>query len=86
MVGNTHEDVDQLFSRIPTHMAHNDAHTLPQLLHNVEQSTAPAPIVQQLKVAYDYKSVMASARGLIEGIIGPHVFKFEETDGNIRMG
>ena len=86
MVGHTHEDVDQMFSRVSAHMARKDAHTLPQLLSNMEQSFAPAPIVKHLKALYDYKGQMAYARGLIEGISGPHVFRFEETDGQIRLG
>ena len=38
MVGHTHEDVDQLFSRISSGLAKRDAHTLPQLLEAIEKS------------------------------------------------
>ena len=43
MVGHTNEDVDQLFSRISSRMAKDDAHTLPQLKTAVESSTTPSP-------------------------------------------
>ena len=56
MVGNTHEDVDQMFSRISALMARKDAHTLPQLLSNMEQSLGPAPIAQHLKALYVIKA------------------------------
>ena len=85
MVGHTHEDIDQVFSRVATHMGRNDAHTLTELLNCITKSTTPEPDVVHLKSIFDYKEVLMNARGLIEGITGPHVFRFAEEDGNIIM-
>ena len=77
MVGHIHEDVDQMFSRISTHMARRDAQPSPPLLSKMEQ---------HLEALYDYKGQITYARGHKEGISGPHGFRFEETDGQTRIG
>ena len=71
MVGHTHEDVDQMFSWIATHMSRKDAHKLSQLL---KQGLTPSPVVHHRKVMYDYKGQMMYAKGLIEGISSVHAF------------
>ena len=85
MVGHTHEDIDQVFSRISSGMARQDAHTLPQLLERIATSTTPQPKCLHLKSLYDYKGKMPLAPGLIEKIMQPHVYKFEEIDGEVVM-
>ena len=71
MVGHTHEDVDQMFSWIATHMSRKDAHIFSQLL---EQGLTPSPVVHHRNVMYDYKGQMMYAKGLIEGTSSVHAF------------
>ncbi|XP_060595320.1 uncharacterized protein LOC132749532 [Ruditapes philippinarum] len=85
MVGHTHEDIDQVFSRISTHQSHVDAPTLPDLHKAIRDSTTPAPVVSSLTGIYDYKEKLEHCRGLIEGISAPHQFVFKEVDGKIVM-
>ena len=42
MVGHTHEDVDQLFSRFSMYLNRKDAHSMPSLIDAFEQSYSPA--------------------------------------------
>ncbi|XP_053387249.1 uncharacterized protein LOC123562516 [Mercenaria mercenaria] len=85
MVGHTHEDIDQVFSRISTHMRHVDAPTLPALLHGITESTTPTPEVLEVKGIYDYKSCFEDVRGMIEGISGPHQFMLKEKNGKVIL-
>ena len=85
MVGHTDEDTDQVFSRISSGMARQDAHTLPQLLEKISTLTTPQPKCLHLKLLYDYKGKMPFAPDLNEKIMQPHVYKFEEVDGEVVM-
>ena len=85
MVGHTHDDTDQVFSRISSGMARQDAHTLPQLLERIFTSTTPQLKCLHLKSLYDYKGKMPFVPGLTEKIMQPHVYKFEEVDGEVVM-
>ena len=85
MVGHTHEDIDQLFSRISSGLAKRDAHTLPQLLEAIETATTPKPVCQHLRSLYDYRDKLLKCKGLVDGIMAPHHFKFEEKNGEVIM-
>ena len=85
MVGHTHEDVDQMFSRISSRMVKVDAPTLPELKAAVEPSTTPSPEVIHLKAILDYKKALMQCKGLIKLITSPHVFKFSEVEDHIDI-
>ena len=85
MVGHTHEDVDQLFSRISSGLAKRDAHTLPQLLEAIEKSATPKPATHHLRSMYDYRGKLIKSMGLVDGIMAPHHFKFEMVNGEVIM-
>lgn len=87
MVGHTHEDIDQVFSRVATGLTHQDVHTLPQLLQAISKSTSPEPICKHLNALYNYKEKLCSVTPdrLFSGIMGPHVYKFEMVERDILM-
>ena len=85
MVGHTHEDVDQLFSRISSGLAKRDAHTLPQLLEAIETSATPKPVCHHLQSLYDYRGQLIKSMGLVDGIMAPHHFKFELVNDKVIM-
>ncbi|XP_060558548.1 uncharacterized protein LOC132718827 [Ruditapes philippinarum] len=85
MVGHTHEDIDQVFSRISCHMKHVDAPTLPALLHAIGDSTTPSPQVVNLEGIYNYKATLENVRGMIEGISGPHQFMIKKKEGKVIL-
>jgi len=84
MVGHTHEDIDQVFSRVATWIRRKDMVTLPDLVDNLRLSQQPAPVVDSL-TCYDYKRGLADCRGLIQGIATPHHFIMSEVDGKVTM-
>ena len=85
MAGHTHEDVDQLFSRISSGLAKRDAHTLPQLLEAIETSATPKPVCRHLQSLYDYRGQLIKTMGLVDGIMTPHHFKFELVNDKVIM-
>ena len=86
MVGHTHEDVDQMFSRISSKLAKVDVHTLPQLMTAIEESTTPSPEVIHLRSIVDYRASLLQVKGLIGSIRDTHVFKFQQNaDGLMKV-
>lgn len=81
MVGHTHEDIDQVFSRISTKLAHYDSKNLINLHEGIKESYTPQPVVQNMCAVYDYKRMLATNSSLV-GISTPHVFKFSLNDEN----
>ncbi|XP_066302145.1 uncharacterized protein [Branchiostoma lanceolatum] len=76
VVGHTHEDVDQFFSRISTTLKRSEATTLPELIETIEKSYTPAPEAFQLKHVGDYKEWLSDELENIYGHSVPHCFKF----------
>lgn len=54
MVGHTHEDVDQVFSRIAVKLKRRNASTLPDLQNVIKEAYNPMPECQELKVLFDF--------------------------------
>ena len=61
MVGHTHEDIDQVFSKISTGFAKRDIPTLPNLLQAIESSKTPSPVCKHLKSILYYKATLCEA-------------------------
>ncbi|WAR29289.1 hypothetical protein MAR_002857 [Mya arenaria] len=85
MVGHTHEDIDQVFSRVSSHLRRQEVLTLPNLHKEMQDSQHPSPITTHLEGIFDYKKTMEGQRGLIEGISVPHHFIIAEDDGCVKM-
>ena len=84
MVGHTHEDVDQLFSRISQRLHVEEAHTLPDLHRVTANAFTPAPEVIHLPSIWDIKPHLSEV-GYCQGISTPHVFKFTLRDDRVIM-
>lgn len=44
MVGNTHDDVDQLFNRVSTKLCQENAPTLQELHSRIREASTPSPV------------------------------------------
>ena len=75
MVGHTHEDVDQMFSRVSVHLANEAVPTLPLLHKLVEEAYHPQPIVHHLDNLWDYRDLGVQGRVHLTGHGSPHLFK-----------
>ena len=58
LVGHTHEDIDQFFSRIAKHLQSNNAITVNQLIEAVKHAYTPSPIVRNMKNVANFKQYM----------------------------
>ncbi|XP_078586053.1 uncharacterized protein LOC144877086 [Branchiostoma floridae x Branchiostoma japonicum] len=76
MVGHTHEDVDQFFSRISTTLQKSEATTLPELQALIESSYTPQPEAFEVSHVGDYKEWLSDELETISGHSVPHCFKF----------
>ena len=85
MVGHTHEDVDQMFSRISQHLTGKSIPTLPVLQELMKASYHPTPIVSHLEGAWDYRQLSLESRISMQGHSSPHVFRFKEVAGEVVM-
>lgn len=86
MVGHTHEDVDQLFSRISQRLARNDAHTIADLSDEIKRSYTPSPVVEQIRRLFDIKTVVSDLLNDVSGHSEPHQFKIEKNkDGIVSL-
>ncbi|KAH3793941.1 hypothetical protein DPMN_147469 [Dreissena polymorpha] len=74
MVGHTHEDIDQVFSSVATHLRRVDCVTLPDLQKGLQESSSTQTAVYHLTGLNDYKAALEDCRGILTGISGPHQF------------
>lgn len=84
MVGHTHEDVDQLFSKISQRLHVEEAHTLPDLHRVTANAFTPSPGIIHLPAIWDFKPHLSEV-GYCKGIATPHVFKFTLNDDRVIM-
>lgn len=62
MVGHTHEDVDQMFSRVSVNIARKSVPTLPILQDLARDAYHPVPNVQHLENIWDYRQMGISSK------------------------
>ncbi|CAC5418453.1 unnamed protein product [Mytilus coruscus] len=80
MVGHTHEDVDQLFSRISVKASKEKTTTIPSLLDLIKRSYTLQPIAKHVESLYNFRDQMAFPSSLA-GNKSQHVFKLTK-DGD----
>ena len=86
MVGHTHEDVDQFFSRISTKANQQAAVTLPDLQNIIATAVDPEPTVYQLTNLWDFRSLSEEAQAKFELFKECHTFKFILTEeGKVKL-
>ena len=86
MVGHTHEDVDQMFSRISVHLTGKAIPTLPVLQGLMRDAYHSTPMVQHLDGLWNYRELGMASAATLQGHSGPHVFRFKEEEGAVQMG
>ena len=86
MVRHTHEDVDQMFSRISVHLTGKAIPTLPVLQGLMRDAYHPTPMVQHLDGLGNYRELRMASAATLQGHSGPHVFRFKEEEGAVQMG
>ena len=76
MVGHTHEDIDQLFSRFP--LGWNPAMTVPELIEHFEESFTPKPTSVTVNKLFDISAWLTPYFSKqIKNTMGPHLYKIE---------
>ena len=92
MVGHTHEDIDQFFSKFSQYLQHNSAHTLPgnkvmsliaaitifypDFLSAITSCYADVSSAVLLDTMYDVKSWLTPHLDMLQYHSYPHVFRF----------
>jgi hypothetical protein len=78
MVGHTHEDIDQFFSRLATWLRKHCAVTLPQLFLGLQQCYTPDPIVFKIRELYDIKGWLDPHLNIMSKHSNPHCFRIKK--------
>ena len=82
MKGHTHEDVDQLFSRISTHTAKHNVPTLSSLLNHIPQAyNKPNTTADRIQTVYNIKDWLFPCLNKIANHSQPHQFKITKKEG-----
>nr|XP_054753079.1 uncharacterized protein LOC129258865 isoform X1 [Lytechinus pictus] len=79
MVGHTHEDIDQLFSRISTHLKKKNITTLPKLLQAIPASFQRADCIttsERISHIFDVRQWLLPHQHTMQYHSKPHIFKF----------
>ena len=77
MVGHTHEDVDQFFSRFSSRLSWNSAKTLPALMNHLEESYSPKPTSVLIDKIFKISQWLEPYIGSIRLHTGPHQYKIK---------
>ncbi|KXJ22492.1 hypothetical protein AC249_AIPGENE2579 [Exaiptasia diaphana] len=77
MVGHTHEDIDQMFSRISVTLRKSDAVTLEELKSIIRKSYHPTPMTSYVENHYDIKAWLYPYLAVFENHSQPHAFRFK---------
>lgn len=85
MVGHTHEDVDQFFSRISVKCNQQSAVTLTDLQDIIKTSVEPTPNVTHLYSVYDFRALSDMADFYFKDIMDKHMFVFKKSNDRIFL-
>ena len=85
LVGHTHDDIDQMFSRVSTYLHRNDATTLPKLHSAVKTSYSKCNLVDDVEEVLDWKEWFAPCRVPLHGHTKMQQFKIEWHRERVRL-
>ncbi|XP_061162714.1 uncharacterized protein LOC133171939 [Saccostrea echinata] len=91
MVRHTHEDVDQMFSRLSVHLSRMAVPTLSRLQELVQEAYSPIPTVHHLDNLWDYRQLGIQAPVYLNGHSTPpppphtHTFRFTKVRDDVQM-
>lgn len=84
-VGHTHEDIDQLFSRMAVYMKGNNLLSRDEL-DRLATCYSPRPVVEHVNAIANTKELVQRSGEAITGHTVPHLFKIvKDNDGNVVM-
>lgn len=81
LVGHTHDDIDQMFSRFSKHLQRNDAPTVGELHARCKAAYTPEPSTEYLEEVVDWCGWFDEHRTRLHGQSQPHQFRFTLQDG-----
>ncbi|CAC5414119.1 unnamed protein product [Mytilus coruscus] len=84
MVGHTHEDVDQFFSRISVKCHQQAAVTLPDLHQLISTSVKPMPYIEHITSLWDFRKLSTSDYSLCD-FKDIHHFVFSKADDKVSL-
>ncbi|XP_019628130.1 PREDICTED: uncharacterized protein LOC109472715 [Branchiostoma belcheri] len=87
MVGHTHEDIDQLFSKIQSLLRRKSATTMDALLQVIEESYTPKPKATTIHAnsMFDIKDWLDQEMSDMDHHNLPHAFKVQKENGEVCM-
>ncbi|XP_071143900.1 uncharacterized protein [Mytilus edulis] len=86
MVGHTHEDIDQVFSRFSVWLSKFSTLTMDQLLKAFESCYNPHPLSVQLDHVFNFTNWLEKHIEKIEGHSKPHCYKIsKDQDGKTKL-
>ena len=75
IVGHTHEDVDQTFSKISHQLKATDTITLPELHEAIRTSQKPMPHTENINVVWNISSWLEDYINQVHNITYPHLYR-----------
>ncbi|XP_070536890.1 uncharacterized protein [Ptychodera flava] len=86
MVGHTHEDIDQRFSKYSQKLKENDAKTMPELAKVLENSTDPQPEITILQTVWNIRDWLLPHLEEIHNQSFPHVYRiYLASNGEVKV-
>ncbi|KAL3696719.1 hypothetical protein R1sor_010795 [Riccia sorocarpa] len=88
LVGHTHDQIDQMFSRFSVRLRREKCFTLPSLVETIEAAYKPKPKVTVLKESWDFTEWFRSPTKLLEslhGITFNQQFRIEKVNAEAKM-
>lgn len=71
LVGHTHEDVDQCFSKISQKLKTTSALTTDELMSVIKDSQSPVPSVKEIGTVWDVKSWLGDSVNQVHNVTFP---------------
>ena len=85
MVVHTHEDVDQMFSRISVGIRNKTFQNLPDLYEGIHGFFTPSPTEEHLTNIWDYRALAVESGINLTGHSVPHLFRITEREWRVIM-
>ncbi|XP_071143255.1 uncharacterized protein [Mytilus edulis] len=85
MVGHTHEDIDQMFSRFSIWLNHNSCKTMDSLMNGFQNCYNPKPTSIKTCQVYNYSEWITPYLAPMSGHSRHHVYKFKLENGKTKM-
>lgn len=85
MVGHTHENIDQLFSRFSVSLRSEDALTVKMLMKVARESFTPSPTCEEIFGQLDWNSWIKPHRALFQDISFNLAFRIKRVDGLVVL-